>query len=77
MWRTIERLGGMLSWSALLQPDDQQRFPINWELLASDRAFHGALYDLRLAASNRSFALRSLHEHLESLVAELDAVLSS
>lgn len=76
MWRTIERLGSMISWSALVQPDEQQRFTINWEVLASDRAFHGAVYDLRLAASNRLFALRSLHEHLESLVAELDAVLS-
>lgn len=76
MWRTIERLGGMLSWSALLEPDGQQRFTIDWEVLASDQAFHGAVYDLRLAAGNRLFALRSLQQHLESLLAELDAVLS-
>jgi hypothetical protein len=36
-------------------------------LLAGDRSFHGALYDLRLAASNRLFALRSLRTSLETL----------
>lgn len=71
-WRTLERLGGMLSWPALLQPEEVQRFTIEWGSLASDRAFHGALYDLRLAAHNRLFALRSLRDDLESLLVELD-----
>lgn len=72
MWRSIERLGGMLSWEALLRPAETQRFTIDWEALASDRAFQGALYDLRLSATNRLFALRSLRTGLEALMAELD-----
>lgn len=70
-WRTIERLGGMLSWAALLDPDEARRFPIDWSVLAGDRAFHAALYDLRLASSNRLFALRSLEASLRSLLEEL------
>lgn len=71
-WRTIERLGGMLSWAALLDPDEARRFPIDWSALARDRAFHAALYDLRLASSNRLFALRSLEASLQSLLEELN-----
>lgn len=71
-WRTIERLGVILSWSALLQPDQPQRFPIDWASLAADRTFHAALYDLRLAATNRLFALRSLDASLQSLLDALD-----
>jgi hypothetical protein len=74
MWRTIERLGGVLNWPALLQPDEAQRFPVDWSSLADDRTFHAALFDLRLAASNRLFALRSLDESLQSLLAELERV---
>jgi hypothetical protein len=72
MWRTIERLGGMLSWEALLRPGETSRFPIDWEALAADRAFHGATYDLRLAATNRLFALNTLRGSLEELLAELE-----
>lgn len=72
MWRTIERLGGMLSWPALLQPEQAHRFPLNWEALASEPAFHGALYDMRLAATNRLFALNSLRDALDSLLAALE-----
>jgi hypothetical protein len=72
MWRTLERLGAMLNWEALLRPDEPQRFPIDWESLASDQAFHGAIYDLRLAAHNRLYALRSLDADLDSLQAALD-----
>lgn len=71
-WRAIERLGGMLSWAALLDPDEARRFPIDWSALARDRAFHAALYDLRLASSNRLFALRSLEASLQSLLEELN-----
>ena len=67
MWRTVERLGAMLSWAALLEPDQTPRLANDWTSLADDRAFHGALYDLRLSASNRLFALRSLRTGLESL----------
>ncbi len=73
MWRALERLGSMLSWPALLDANQQQRFPIDWDALASDRAFHGAVYDMRLAAHNRLFALHNLRTHLDSLVAEMDA----
>lgn len=72
MWRTLERLGGMVSWPALLQPDDAHRFTVDWALLASDRAFHSALYDLRLVASNRLFALSTLRESLDALLASLE-----
>jgi hypothetical protein len=72
MWRTIERLGGVLSWDALLRPGEAQRFSIDWRSLAADRTFHGALYDLRLVASNRLFALSSLRGSLETLLAELE-----
>lgn len=72
MWRTLGRIGGMLSWPALLQPDEASRFTIDWSSLASDPAFHGALFDLRLAAGNRLFALTSLRESLGSLLVELD-----
>lgn len=72
-WRTLERLGGMLAWPALLQPDEAHRFTVDWAQLASDRAFHGALYDLRLAATNRLFALGSLRESLDALLAALEA----
>jgi hypothetical protein len=72
MWRTLERLGGMLSWPALLQPEEAHRFPMDWGELASERAFHGALYDLRLAATNRLFALSSLSESLDSLLTALE-----
>ncbi len=71
-WRTIERLGGMLSWTALLDRGQDQRFPIDWERLASERSFHSALYDLRLVANNRLFALRTLRENLELLRVELE-----
>lgn len=71
-WRTIERLGGMLSWAALLDPDEERRFPIDWSALANDRSFHAALYDLRLASSNRLFALRTLETSLQSLQEELN-----
>ena len=71
MWRTLERLGSMLSWSALLASDERQRFPINWESLASNPNFHGAVYDMRLAAHNRLFALKSLKSSLDVLLVEL------
>jgi hypothetical protein len=71
-WRTIERLGEMLSWPALIEPGETHRFDNDWASLASNRAFHGALYDLRLAAHNRLFAMNSLGEDLESLIVELD-----
>jgi hypothetical protein len=72
MWRTMERLGEVLSWASLLHPSETQRFPIDWEGLAEDRTVHAALFDLRLAAHNRLFALGSLLEGLEALRAELD-----
>lgn len=72
MWRTLERLGGMLNWAALQRPGEAHRWTNDWQSLASDRTFHGALYDLRLAAHNRLFALRSLAANLDSLQAELD-----
>lgn len=71
-WRTLERFGSMLSWVSLLQATDAQRFPIEWEALAADRSFHSALYDLRLAAHNRLFALLSLRGSLESLLTTLN-----
>ena len=73
MWRTMERLGQVLSWAALIEPGETQRFPIDWEALAADRTVHAALYDLRLASHNRLFALGSLHESLEALRAQLGA----
>lgn len=72
MWRTLERLGGMLNWAALQRPGEAHRWTNDWQSLASDRAFHGALYDLRLAAHNRLFALKSLAADLDSLQTELD-----
>lgn len=70
-WTTLERLGKDLSWAALLDPSAPQRFPIDWDVLASDPTFHGAVYDLRLAASNRLFALRTLSTPLAELEAHL------
>ena len=67
MWRTVERLGGMLSWAALLEPDQAPRLVNDWASLSENRAFHGVLYDLHLSASNRLFALRTLGASLESL----------
>ncbi len=72
MWRTLERLGGMLSWNALIRPEEAQRFSVDWASLAADRDFHGAIYDLRLAAQNRLFALNSLRGGLEALSEDLE-----
>jgi hypothetical protein len=73
MWRTLERLGRMLNWAALQRPGEEHRWTNDWQSLASDRAFQGAIYDLRLAAHNRLYALRSLDADLDSLQTELDA----
>jgi hypothetical protein len=71
MWRTLERLGGTLNFAAIQRPGEAHRWTNDWESLASDRAFHGALYDLRLASHNRLFALKALHADLDSLQVEL------
>lgn len=70
-WRTLERVGQNLSWAALVDPAAPQRFPIEWDALACDPTFHGALYDLRLTATNRVFALRTLLAPLRDLEAQL------
>lgn len=66
-WATLERLGQHLSWAALLEPGRTHRFPAAWATLADDPSFHGTLYDLRLTATNRVFALRTLLDPLSEL----------
>jgi len=72
MWRTIERLGGIVSWEALIRPEEVQRFAVDWETLAANRGFQGGMFDLELAAQNRLFALRSLRASLDALFEELE-----
>ncbi|MDT8340793.1 MAG: hypothetical protein RQ751_04705 [Longimicrobiales bacterium] len=73
-WRTVERLGALVNWRALNRPDAPGRFPVRWEVLASDRAFHGALADLGITTNNRIFALRGLRDALDPLLARLESV---
>jgi hypothetical protein len=73
MWRTVERMGAIVSWAALLEPDQAPRLANDWVALANDRTLHGVMYDLHLAASNRLFALRSLQASLASLIEALSA----
>ena len=72
MWRALDRMGEVVSLSSLVAPDDASPFQNNWGALSSNRAFHDALYRLRLVSQNRLFALRPLQQSLQELQAELD-----